>query len=86
MGSILSKKGSILNNFDNTPGTGTVTVTSVSFTNKTSVIVNHNLGYKPLVQVLNASGKEIVVDIEHTNTSNFVVSSNVSITGIINYI
>ena len=61
-------------------------VKSVSFINQTSITVNHNSGYKPLVQVFSASGSEIIVSIEHINTSTFIVSSNVSITGTINYI
>lgn len=66
-------------------GSGSSNVQSQNFTNQTSVTVTHNLGYKPLVQVSDENGNIIDVVINHTNTSSFVMNSNISITGVIIY-
>lgn len=63
-----------------------VAPTGISFTSQTSVTVTHNLGYKPKgITVLDGSGNEILVSIEHINTSSFVMTSNTAISGTIIY-
>lgn len=62
-----------------------VLVKSQTFSDQTTVTVTHNLGYKPLVQVLGSGGNVIEVAIEHSNTSSFVMTSNSSISGTIIY-
>ena len=51
---------------------GTTAISNTPFTAQTSVVVTHNLGYYPLVQILDANGVEIGGEVEHdTATKNF---------------
>lgn len=57
------------------------------FTAQTSVVVNHNLGKYPIVQVIDASGYWFLPgDIQHTSVNSFTMSFASSTTGTIVYI
>lgn len=57
---------------------------STSFTTQTSVNVVHNFGTKPLVQVLNTSGVEVVPqEVTHNTANDFTVTFSVSRSGTI---
>lgn len=55
------------------------------FNNQSTITVDHNKGYTPLVQVIDSTNKEITVDVEHVSDNRFVVYSNSNITGKIVY-
>lgn len=59
-----------------------------TFTSSTLVTVTHNLGYKPIIQVLDASGEMITdgVDIDHVSNDEFTVASLIAISGTILYL
>lgn len=75
-----------------TNGDGTISIslinTEVSFLNQTSIIVNHGLGKKPFIQVVDASGVVINtgVNIKHNSNSQFEITSDEEISGTIIYI
>lgn len=68
-------------------GSGDIqTVFEQSFTNQDTVLVTHNFGFKPKVQVTDSDGNVIFgINIQHNNTNSFTMYSNIAITGIINY-
>jgi len=58
-----------------------------SFSNQTSVTINHNLGRYPLVQVLDNSGYWIIPNsIQHTSTNSFTLTFDEETTGTVIYI
>lgn len=64
--------------------TGTpASVATTAFSNQTSVTVTHNLGFYPIVQVIDGSGNNIDFECKHTSTSELVVSFAVSQSGTI---
>lgn len=50
-------------------------------TPSTSWVINHNLGYKPSVEVFNTGSQAIDADIVHTSLNQTVVSFTVAIAG-----
>jgi len=56
-----------------------------TFSNKTSVTLTHNLGYYPVIQILDSSLKVIDGEVQHTNTSVAVITFAVSQSGTIIY-
>lgn len=56
-----------------------------TFTDETSVTLTHNLGYYPIIQLMDGSSKIIDGEITHTNTSETVISFAVSQSGTIIY-
>jgi hypothetical protein len=59
---------------------------SVNVSSVTTYTVTHNLGFYPLVQVLDSSGfLEIPNSVQHTDTNNFTVTWATSFTGTIIY-
>lgn len=59
-----------------------------TFTSSTLITVTHNLGYKPIIQVLDESGEMITdgVDIDHVGNDEFTVASLIAISGTILYL
>jgi len=57
----------------------TQSVASASWT------VNHNLGYKPFVTILNAGSQEVIAEVNHTNNNQFVVLLNSPMSGLALY-
>ncbi|HRH61219.1 MAG TPA: hypothetical protein PL045_11645, partial [Chitinophagaceae bacterium] len=55
------------------------------FTNETSVIVTHNLGYKPFVQVLDADDVLIGCTVTHDSNNQFTVTFDGATSGTIVY-
>lgn len=58
-----------------------VNTAPVPLTNVTNLCVTHNFGYFPLVQVIDSTGDVVDVDVTHTNTNQFCISSTVPVTG-----
>jgi|GEM_PF-6395105 len=56
-----------------------------SFTNVTSVVVPHNLGYKPDVWIEDSAGKKIGATVTHNSTSQFTVTFAAAETGVVHY-
>lgn len=54
-----------------------------TFSNVAQVTVNHNLGYFPKVTIILDDGSVVYGDISHTNTSQVVITFQISITGTI---
>ncbi len=73
-------------------GDGSITIdlqdNEVPFTDQTSITVDHGLGRKPFIQVLDVSGVVINtgVNIKHNSNDQFEVTSDESISGSIVYI
>lgn len=47
----------------------------------TSWTVNHNLGFRPAVEVFSAGGAEVDAEILHTSLNQTVISFNAAVTG-----
>lgn len=69
-----------LGNLDSATGDKTFTQ---SFSGQTVVTVNHNLGKKPAVTVIDSANDECVGDVVHTNNNSLVVTFSASFSGII---
>lgn len=52
-----------------------------SFTNQSSVTVNHNLGKLPAVTVLNSANDSVEVFVNHINTNQLIITAIGSFTG-----
>jgi hypothetical protein len=66
------------------------TITGISpktetFSNKTSVTVYHNLGYKPIVWVVDTSGNVLDFALKHNSDNSFTMTLGVATSGTINY-
>lgn len=59
----------------------------VSFTSQSTITVTHNLGYKPLVQILDSTGHIVQGQVDHNEVTmnSFVVTLSSAITGVIIY-
>ena len=57
-----------------------------SVTATTSQVVSHNLGYRPIVQVVDNSGFVLDAQIQHINTNQFQVAFNAAQSGTIIYL
>jgi len=67
-------------------GGGGGTPTNVAFTGQTSVVVNHGLGYYPLVQIIDGSGNLLSpLSLNHASTNSFTVTFLSSTSGNIIY-
>lgn len=55
------------------------------FTGQTSITVNHNRGYRPIVSLSDAAGNEIDAAVDHTSFNSFTVLFNVPQSGRITY-
>jgi hypothetical protein len=63
-----------------------ITPIEVHFTNQTSVVVTHGLGYKPFVQILDNTDELILPNsIIHNNNNQFTVTFSIATTGTISY-
>ena len=62
--------------------------TNVIFTNSNIITIDHNLGYKPIVSILDSTDAVIEANVQHTNLNQFVVnfSSNTYLSGTIQYV
>ena len=57
-----------------------------AFTSETTVVLNHNLGYKPIFNIINASDQVITgIDAVHTTNNTLTINFNQQETGIILY-
>lgn len=66
------------------PGMSAVTFTE-AFTNQTSVTVTHNLGYYPVVQVIDDSAVQLDAEVTQTSVNAFTVTFAVAQSGTIIY-
>lgn len=57
----------------------------VAFTNQTTVVVTHNLGYKPFVQIFDTSDNVIGGDVQHNSNNQFTVTFDSPTSGTIIY-
>ena len=57
-----------------------------SVTATTSQVVSHNLGYRPIVQVVDSAGFVLDAQIQHLNTNQFQVTFNATQSGSIIYL
>jgi hypothetical protein len=62
-----------------------VKIKKVAFTNQSTVTLDHNLGYNPIIQVYDNDNKECFVEIEQVNSNRSIVRSNSLLTGYILY-
>lgn len=53
------------------------------FTNLAVVEVNHNLGKKPAVVVMNSAGDEVIGDVNHIDDDNLTVTFSSSFSGVV---
>jgi hypothetical protein len=54
-----------------------------TFTNQSTVTVNHNLGKYPAVTVITSAGDEVEADIDHLDANSFTVSFSSATGGVI---
>ena len=54
------------------------------FTNATTIVINHNLGYRPHVYVI-INDSIILADVQHTSNNRMVISFLNSVTGTVFY-
>ena len=68
-------------------GGGSLAVSEVNFTSQTLITVNHNLGKKVIVTVIDSSGDYMTtgVDIDYVSGDTFTVSADIPISGTILY-
>lgn len=52
-----------------------------AFTNQSSVTVNHNLGKRPAVTVIDSAGDEVFGDVEHVGPNELTISFGSNFTG-----
>lgn len=52
-----------------------------SFSNSTQVLINHNLGYKPMVQIILSDGTIAEGEVSHTSSNSVVISFQISLSG-----
>jgi len=52
-----------------------------AFTSQSSVTVNHNLGRKPSVTVIDSAGDECIGDVDHLSNNSLVVTFSAAFTG-----
>jgi hypothetical protein len=62
---------------------GTSVTFEQDFTNQSTIIVNHNLGHKPAVTIIDTTGDECIGDVDHTNSNQFVVTFSAPFSGTI---
>jgi len=53
---------------------GTLSYTYVQSVASSSWIVNHNLGFKPAVEVLSAGGMEVEAEVMHTSNNQTIIN------------
>lgn len=51
------------------------------FTNSTQIMINHNLGYKPMVQIILTDGTIAEGEVTHTSVNQVVISFQISLSG-----
>lgn len=66
-------------------GGGGGTLTYTQSTPSSLWIVNHNLGFKPLVDVFNNNDEEVAVKVSHTSANQFRVISETPFLGYVLY-
>jgi hypothetical protein len=52
------------------------------FTNQLSVTVDHNLGYKPAVTVIDSAGDEVECDVTHESANQAILNFSASFSGV----
>ena len=52
-----------------------------SFSNSTQVLINHNLGYKPMVQIILSDGTIAEGEVSHTYSNSVLISFQISLSG-----
>lgn len=52
-----------------------------SFSNSTQVLINHNLGYKPMVQIILSNGTIAEGEVSHTDSNSVLISFQISLSG-----
>jgi hypothetical protein len=52
-----------------------------SFSNSTQVLINHNLGYKPMVQIILSDGTIAEGEVSHTDSNSVLISFQISLSG-----
>ncbi|GEM_PF-3193879 len=65
--------------------TSTLAWKTQTFTSATSVVVNHNLGYKPIVWLEDTNGAILFGVVKHTSNNSFTVTFQVAQSGTIHY-
>jgi len=66
------------------PGMAALTKTE-TFTSQTSVTVTHNLGYYPVVQIIDGSANQVDAEVTQTSVNAFTVTFAIAQTGTIIY-
>lgn len=59
--------------------------TNITFTNSSTITVDHNKGYNPLVQIIDTTNNMIDGQIYYPTLNRFIVYFNINLTGIIIY-
>ena len=70
----LSNKGQSDKNF---------TSSDISFTANVGRVINHNLGKRPTIVLVDSAGNVVVADIQHNSTTQITVTTTSSFTGVI---
>lgn len=52
-----------------------------SFSNSTQIMINHNLGYKPMIQIILSDGTIAEGQVSHTDSNTVVISFQISLSG-----
>jgi hypothetical protein len=52
-----------------------------SFSNSTQVLINHNLGYKPMIQIILLDGTIAEGEVSHTDSNSVLISFQISLSG-----
>ena len=52
-----------------------------AFSSASSVTVNHNLGYKPAVTVIDSAGDECIGDVDHLSNNELIVTFSAPFSG-----
>jgi len=52
-----------------------------SFTSSTQVMINHNLGYKPMVQIILSDGTIAAGEVTHSTLNQVVITFQISLSG-----
>ena len=52
-----------------------------SFSNSTQVLINHNLGYKPMIQIILSNGTIAEGEVSHTDSNSVLISFQISLSG-----
>lgn len=52
-----------------------------AFTNSTQILINHNLGYKPMVQIILTDGTLAEGEVTHNSLFQVVISFQISLSG-----